>query len=231
MDTCIKSFWIKLGKKYHLISPTCRLIKLILIFSFLTWLVGACTNNSGGEKRKIKLRDHPDYTSYKFSDENNIIEFGYQPLWIPANVICEVMRRDSTFHKVLEEQGLRIRFHPFYKGSDVNNFMQQGKIDAGVGGDMPALFAIVNSDVSVVAIIQHGFSSIVAKEHYQIQDLRGRRIGIAYGSNAHFYLLQALTDIGMSEEDVKLVPLNVDEMPMALTEGTIEAYSSRSLSS
>ncbi|MEE9584268.1 MAG: ABC transporter substrate-binding protein [Candidatus Brocadiales bacterium] len=55
--------------------------------------------------------------------------------------------------------------------------------------------------------------------------LRGRRIAYAFGSNAHYSLLQALLAVGLDEEDVQLVPMDIGEMPEALHAGEIDAFS------
>jgi len=56
-------------------------------------------------------------------------------------------------------------------------------------------------------------------------ELRGKKIGYAFGSNAHFALLNSLSAFHLSEDDVTLVPLDVSEMPTALDEGIIDAFS------
>ena len=50
---------------------------------------------------------------------------------------------------------------------------------------------------------------LTAKE---IKDLKGKRIAFPFGSNAHYALLQTLASSGLSEKDVDLVSLNVNEM-------------------
>ncbi len=53
---------------------------------------------------------------------------------------------------------------------------------------------------------------------------RGRRIGYAFGSNAHYALLNTLTSAGLDESMLTLVPMEVTEMPKALHEGKIDAF-------
>ena len=175
---------------------------------------------------KQDLSDHPVYSKYSFgSTHKNVIDIGIQPLWIPTSIITEVMRRDTVLRKILAKQGFEIRFHPFLKGADVNFFLQRGDLEVAVGGDMPALTAAANSNVLVAALTQLGFCSIVAKRHMLVKELNGKRIGYAFGSNAHYALLQALSSAGLREKDVKLIPLDVNEMPEALNQGDIEAFS------
>ncbi len=95
------------------------------------------------------LSDHPIYREYEFGQDESVIDLGIQPLWVPAGLISEAMRRDTLLHAALAEQGLRIRFHAFLKGADVNFFLRRGELEVGIGGDMPALTAAADSDLVV----------------------------------------------------------------------------------
>ncbi len=171
------------------------------------------------------LSNHPIYSEYDFGQEDNVIDVGIQPLWIPANTIVEALKRDAVLKKAMSEQGLQIRFHPFLKGVDMNFFLKRGDLEVGISGDMPVLTAAADFNVLVAALIQQGFSSIVAKKHMLMKELRGKRIGYAFGSNAHYTLLQALSSANLRETDVRLVLLEVNEMPDALAQGKVDAFS------
>jgi len=173
----------------------------------------------------LDLSEHPKYSLYNFSNEEHIVDIGIQPLWIPTNTIVETMKLDEILSETMEKLGMKLRFHSFYKGADVNYFMERGDLEVGIGGDMPAITAAANFDVFIPTIIQQGFASIVAKEVFLQSSLRGKRVGYALGSNAHYALLQAITAGGLTESDVILVPLDVNEMPGALDRGRIDAFS------
>lgn len=171
------------------------------------------------------LSDHPIYREYEFGQDESVIDLGTQPLWVPTCLISETMRRDNVLHTALAEHGLIIRFHPFLKGADVNSFLRHAELEVGIGGDMPALTAVADSNALVVTLIQQGFCSIVANRHMSISELRNKRIAYAFGSNAHYALIHALSSAGLRETDVRLIPLDVNEMPDALAEGRIDAFS------
>ncbi len=178
---------------------------------------GAATNRD--------LSSHPIYSKYIYGKSSNVIDVGVQPLWIPANMIVETMGRDMVMRDAMTRLGKTIRFHAFLKGADVNYFLKRGDLEAGVGGDMPALSAAASVGARIVTLMQQGFCSIVARKRLLLGELRGKRIAYAFGSNAHYALLQALADAGLSEEDVKLVPMDVDQMPDALGRGAVMAMS------
>lgn len=171
------------------------------------------------------LSNHPIYKNYHFGSKKSVIDFGEQPLWIPTSTISEVMKRDPILRDELKKLGFSIRFHPFLKGNDVNYFMLNGNLEAGIGGDMPAIRVVADGDVTITSIIQEGPVSIISKDIREVRDLKGKIIAYALGSNAHFYLLNTLKKNGITVDDVKLVKLDIVYMADALHEGTIDAFS------
>ena len=171
------------------------------------------------------LSKHRVYSSYEFSKKNSVIDIGVQPLWLPASIITEAMKHDIVLRNTLSKSGMSIRFFSFFKGADLNYFIKSGDLEAGIGGDMSALTAVAVSDVHVVGLIQHGFCAIVSKKHLLMSELRGKRIGFPFSSLAHYALLDNLSDAGISDTDVTLVAMDVNELPDALNEGRIAAFS------
>lgn len=91
---------------------------------------------------------------------------------------------------------------------------------------MPVLTLAAASDIIIPTEAQHGFTSIVARKSILISGLEGKRIGYAYGSNAHFTILDVLASEGMTAADVKLVAMETNQMAEALASGRIDAFSS-----
>lgn len=170
------------------------------------------------------LTRHPLYKNHVFDQTPQTVDLGIQPLWLPSGVVTEVIRRDALLQKELRHLGLEIRFHPFLKGADVNFFLHAGKLEGGIGGDMPTLTACVNDQVQVVSLADLNFTAIVTRHAMLVVDLRGHHIGYAHGSNAHFALLQALTDSGLQESDVTLHNMEVSAMAEQLRKGSIDAF-------
>ncbi len=165
------------------------------------------------------------YEEYNYGETDKIIDIGMQPLWVPANIICEAIKRDLILKEELEKLGMELRFHNYLKGSDVNTYILNGELEAGIVGDMPALTIAAKTDVFIPILIQHGFTSIVANHHMEMIELQGKKIGYAFGSNAHYALLVALSGVGLSDNEVKLIQIDVNEMPEALYSGEIDAFS------
>lgn len=171
------------------------------------------------------LSIHPIYSNYKFNNTEDVISIGTQPIYSSTGFITEAMKRDAVLHNALSESGIKAVFYPFLKGDDVNFFIQRGNLDVGIGGDMPAITAAATLDIIIPVLIQQGFTSIIAKHSMFIRKLKGKNIGYAFGSNAHYAILSALSTEGLSETQVNMVPMEVNEMSDALQAGKITAFS------
>lgn len=171
------------------------------------------------------MSDHHIYSKYEFGKTDNIIDIGIQPLEIPPGIISETMLRDTVLEDALSELGLEARFYPFLKGTDIDFFLRRGDMEVIFAGDMPTVIASTTLDVIVVTLTKMGFNSIIVREHMLLENLRGKRVAYAYGSNAHYSLLEALANAGLTEKDVRLVPLDMIEMSDALFRREIDAFS------
>jgi len=206
-------------------------IKFINIFlsTVLLLTIASCTktddNKSVLSAQPPDLSKHPVYSKYQFNNTDNVINLGTQPLYMPTGLITETMKRDIILRKALKKLGIEIRFYSFLKGADVNHFLKSGDLDAGIGGNMPVISAAAILDVYIPILVQQGFVSIIANRYMLLEELRDKRIAYAYGSNAHYALLNALALRGIDESQVKLIPMDMLEMPDALTSGRVDAFS------
>ena len=210
-----------MGRRWKMLLAAVACIAVVATVGHLRgWFVG----RPGIAAAKVDYLADPLYSTYEFGQSDNVIDVGVQPVWIPTNIITEVIKRDMVLKDELAQKGLEIRFHGFRKGADVNFFLDRGDLQVGVGGDMPALTAAAKSDVLVASIIQKGFCSIVARRQMLTTDLKGMRIAYGYGSISHYRLLHLLLSVGLDESDVDLVAMDVGMMPEALKQGEIDAF-------
>lgn len=163
------------------------------------------------------------YENYRFNTAQGI-DIGIQPLTLPECSVAELMSRDRVLAERLQRSGMQLQLLPFYKGKDIGDFMATGELEGGIFADMPALTAAATGDVVLLAMLKQGAASIIARRPMLVKDLEGKRVGTAIGSAAHFTLLRALGNEGLTEKDVELVPMEVSEMARALASGRIDAF-------
>lgn len=171
----------------------------------------------------INLTLHTLYKNYHFDQSENVINIGIQPLWTPG-VITEVMKRDQLLKQALLHRGMTVRFHPFFKGADVNYFLQRGDLDAGVGGDMPAISLCAKEKIVISSLIEQGFSTMLSKSIVMTSDLKDKSIAYAFGSIGHRMLLTLLDANELKTSDVRMIALDVNKMSEALKNDKIDAF-------
>ncbi len=170
------------------------------------------------------LKNHRIYSQYDYTLDDNKINIGYQPLYLPTGIIFEVIKRDKILQEALNLLEKEIKFFPYLKGYDLNHFLEQKVIVGGVVGDMPALTAASNFDIIIPVVLQKGNVSIVSDKPMLTNDLKGKRIGYPLGSIAHYFLLNLLLDAGIKENEVNLIPMDVSSMANALYNNKIDLF-------
>jgi ABC-type nitrate/sulfonate/bicarbonate transport system substrate-binding protein len=197
---------------------------IVIGLSFLLLLKNKKTDVSSLVS-EVELLDHPIYSLYEFDQGDSAINIGFQPLYLPTGIIFELIKRDNILKQALSVLGKEIKYYPFLKGADVNVFLQQKKLDGGVGGDMPALSIASSLDLIIPVILQKGKASIVSAKPMLTDDLIDKNIGYPYGSISHYFILELLQSAGIPESKVNLIPMELSEMAKALNNSEIDLFS------
>lgn len=181
----------------------------------LALLVSLCSPPGGAEEY---------FDRYDLASRERGFDIGLQPIGYPAAMIGATMRRDRIMRQQLDKLGQPFNAFSFRRGPDIVRFLGNRRLEGGLLGDMPTISAAVQNEIDIVGIAKLTTSSIVSREQGLIERLAGKRIGYVEGSSAHHALLKGLNSVGLSEKQVTLVAMGVDEMPDALDKGTIDAF-------
>ncbi|MGD9525686.1 ABC transporter substrate-binding protein [Pseudonocardia sp.] len=127
--------------------------------------------------------------------------------------------------------GFTIKWTKFDSGADINTAFIAGEIDFGAIGSSPVargLSAPLNIpyDVAFVLDVAGDNEALVARNDTGIttvEGLRGRRIATAFASTAHYSLLAALQQAGLTPTDVQLVDLQPQASLAAWDRGDVDA--------
>lgn len=104
-----------------------------------------------------------------------------------------------------------------------------GRSDFGVATDIPIMFqAMQDRSLVILATLAmtDGNMGVVARRESHIADpadFRGRRIGVALGTAAHYYLDRLLVAADLSRDDVVLVDLPPGQLWPSLASGAVDA--------
>lgn len=132
------------------------------------------------------------------------------------------MPNDEGIAKALdyftEETGVKVSIKNFDSGKDVNTALASGSIDFGLMGSMPAALAIAQG-INVEAIWIHEvldtnecLISRADENLTEVSQLKGKTVAVPFASTAHYSVLHALSEAGLSESDVNLLDMQPDEI-------------------
>lgn len=127
------------------------------------------------------------------------------------------------------EMGVDVEIKQFDSGKDINTALASGSIDFGLAGSCPAALAI-SQDFGIKVIWIHEVlgpvESLVSRKAADIksvEDLKGKTVATPFASTAHFSLLHAMENAGLTEKDVNLLDMQPSEIYAAWQNGQIDA--------
>ena len=159
------------------------------------------------------------------TDRTSSLVFASQPFSAPSGTLASLLKRDRILRQELAAMGLALQVVAVKKGGDAIKLMQSGAADMATLGDMPMLEAAATLPLTILARSRISPISLVGEKGTLVNNLKGKQIGYAPGTNGHFALLKILTGSGLNETDVKLAPMDVTEMGSALLQKKIDAFS------
>lgn len=126
-----------------------------------------------------------------------------------------------------KERGLNLDIKIFSANADSNAAFAAGRLNGLAPVTSEAvLIASQGRDFRIIMVqdISLGADGILARKSIaDIKNLKGKRIGVDKGSVSHFFLLQVLSEAGLSEKDVTLVAMTPEAAAAAYQTGKIEA--------
>jgi sulfonate transport system substrate-binding protein len=131
----------------------------------------------------------------------------------------------------LAAAGARVQWAEFPFGPPMLEALNAGHLDLAASGETPPVFAQAAKGSSLVylgyeAPSPEGEALLVRNEApiRRVADLKGRKIAVARGSNAHYFLLRALEAAGLGWQDIQPVYLLPAEARAAFATGEVDAW-------
>lgn len=155
------------------------------------------------------------------------VRIGYQK----AATILSSLKAKSILEKAFKESGSSVTWTEFPAGPPLLEALNAGSIDVGYTGESPPIIAQATG-VPVRYVAYDPWSpkaeAIVVKKDAPfktITDLKGKKIGVAKGSNSHYLLVSALESAGLKLSDVQVTFLKPADARAAFDGGNIDAWS------
>jgi len=137
---------------------------------------------------------------------------------------------DGNLERRLAARGVRTEWGEFSSGPPLLSAIAVSALDVGEVGDAPGVFAqAAGAPVKYVAYAKASPASVGLLVRWDspvktVAELLGKRIGLAKGSSAHYFLIKALKEAGLSYRDITPVFLQPPEGRAAFDTGDIDAW-------
>ncbi|WKB36600.1 ABC transporter substrate-binding protein [Terrilactibacillus sp. S3-3] len=133
--------------------------------------------------------------------------------------------KKKVFLKKKHHVNVKLVYFPVY--SDSISALNAGKIDANSQALIDCISPL-SKNIPIKSVFATDYSAggdgIVAKSGiHSIKDLKGKKVGTEVGTIEHFFLLTALKDAGMSEKDVQLTNMSVEDAGNAFIAQKLDA--------
>ncbi|WP_114814848.1 aliphatic sulfonate ABC transporter substrate-binding protein [Paraburkholderia kururiensis] len=141
------------------------------------------------------------------------------------------LRASGELEKAFAPYGVTVKWKEFVYGAPLVEAINTGDVDVGAVGSTPPILAQAGAAPGVVYVafaprLQKSYGLIVPAHSpvQRIEDLKGRKIAFAKGSQGHLFVLKALADAGLPPSAVQFVYLNYSDARAAFERGFIDAW-------
>jgi sulfonate transport system substrate-binding protein len=142
-----------------------------------------------------------------------------------------LLKSKGTLEPKLKALGYDVKWTEFQFGPPLLEAINVGAIDFGNTGETPPVFAqAAGAPIRYVAYeppAVKGEAILIPKDSplKSVADLKGKKVAVARGSNAHYLLVKALEKAGVEYEDITPVYLAPSDARAAFETGAVDAWS------
>jgi sulfonate transport system substrate-binding protein len=142
-----------------------------------------------------------------------------------------LLKSRGSFEPKLKALGYSVVWTEFQFGPPLLEAINVGSIDFGNTGETPPVFAqAAGAPIRYVAYeppAQKGEAILVPKDSplKSVAELKGKKVAVAKGSNAHYLLVKALESAGVKYEDITPAYLVPADALAAFERGSVDAWS------
>ncbi|WP_445629206.1 sulfonate ABC transporter substrate-binding protein [Nostoc sp. DSM 114167] len=158
--------------------------------------------------------------------KTKVLRIGYQSSG-------DLVRVRGVLEKRLEPLGLKVEWSQFAQGPQLMEAMNVGKIDIGSVGETPPIFAqAAGARIIYLAGRRLGpnsgkGSAIAVPKNSPIKklaDIKGQKVVFQKGSASHYFIIQALKEVGLKYSDIQVLSMPNVEARGAFIQGTIPVW-------
>lgn len=145
------------------------------------------------------------------------------------NPVSLVLREKGWMAEAFADTGVDVEWVLSLGSNQANEYSQGGEAEVVSTAGIAALMARSNGVPITTPYVysEPEWTALVTFEKSGIEtvaDLEGKQVAATRGTDPYFFLLQALDDAGLSEDDVEIVHLQHPEGQSSLVQGDVDAW-------
>ncbi|MBV6633478.1 MAG: aliphatic sulfonate ABC transporter substrate-binding protein [Alphaproteobacteria bacterium] len=149
--------------------------------------------------------------------------------WAYYNPVSLILKDQKLLEDEFKADGIRIRWVQSHGSNKAIEFLNSRSADFASTAGAAALLAKINgSPINAIYVYSKPeWTALVTNQDSDIQtveDLRGKRVAVTRGTDPYIFLLRALADHGLTEDDIKPVLLQHADGGNALKRGQVDAW-------
>jgi sulfonate transport system substrate-binding protein len=149
--------------------------------------------------------------------------------WATYNPVSIVIKQQGLIEKEFAADNIPVRWVQSLGSNKALEFLAAGSIQFASTAGAAALINRINGAPvrSVYVFSRPEWTALVTLKDSPINavaDLKGKKVAVTRGTDPHVFLVRAITDAGLSEDDVTFVLLQHADGRLALTRGDVDAW-------
>lgn len=177
----------------------------------LTLIVSSCTSQSDSQTSAI---NKPDTIR---------LDFAYY------NPVSLVLKQEGWLEEDLAAENIKVEWTQSLGSNKALELLNSRSIDFGSTAGAAALLGKANGNPikSIYVYSKPEWTALVTLKDSpisRVEDLKGKRVAATKGTDPYIFLLRALDQVGLSEKDIELVPLQHPDGRTALERGEVDAW-------
>ncbi|MEE4697860.1 ABC transporter substrate-binding protein [Pseudomonas alliivorans] len=158
--------------------------------------------------------------------------FAQHPLADLTLQVATYRGADANFNENAgnDERPYKVQFSEFPGGNLIVEAIASGSIDLGSMSEIPPIFSIQSHrQPRLIAVMEGDVNNQVflipeASRIESVAELRGKRVGYVKATTAHYFLIKALKEQGLSMDDVNAIALTPQDGFTAFQSGQLDAW-------
>jgi sulfonate transport system substrate-binding protein len=145
------------------------------------------------------------------------------------NPVSLVLKQNGWVEEALAQDNVKVEWIQSLGSNKALELLNSRSIDFGSTAGAAALLGKANGNPikSVYIYSKPEWTALVTtadSDINSVEDLRGKRVAATRGTDPHIFLLRALAQAGLSEQDIELVQLQHADGKTALERGDVDAW-------